>query len=917
MADASPDERVTAAIHVLLSCLAKSGENVVKLDKSLLDFHIDDLDQKISKQLDAVMHHPEFQKVESLWRGTWFVVQRTDFRKNVRIELLDISKEHLRQDFDDSPEIIQSGLYRHTYIQEYDTPGGEPVASLISSYEFDNSPQDIALLRNISRVSAASHMPFIGSVGPKFFLKNSMEEVAAIKDIGNYFDRAEYIKWKSFRDTDDSRYVGLVMPRVLGRLPYGPDTVPVRSFNYVEEVKGPDHEKYLWTSASFAFAANMVKSFVNNGWCVQIRGPQAGGAVADLPIHLYDLGTGNQVKIPSEVMIPETREFEFSNLGFIPLSYYKNRDYACFFSANSAQKPALYDTADATANSRINARLPYIFLLSRIAHYLKIIQRENIGTTKDRRVLELELNTWIRTLVPELTEGLVSLLWPHYLRTIPSLSVVELSTDHRQMKQSETLSDFQVLSRPVGERRTRCFYSATRDITLHPLALPDVSLQYEPDGRSVIRLRFECGPLVGDWSQIDLSRLPLYLNAGSPVACALHRALTLGTQQFWLRLPGQDRRTLDAHFSPLGFEDNDRLWPKGESAFSGYQLLLEYFTFREKFMFVALNGLELVAWPEGITGFEIDVVLNENWPHDLPFDSDNIRLHCVPVINLFPLEADPLHLSPLENEFLLRPMRIQDGHTEIYSVDNIISSRHTGSQAYVPFSSFRHRGGMLRHDAPERYYHTRVKRGPSGLHDTWLILGGDAFDADRMLEDETLSLSLTGTNGHLPRKALQSTLLDRPVHASQNVLRVRNLCAPTQPYYPPARDRFHWRVLSHLGSNFLSMMDNAEILRGTLALYDWTESEMNRRRLEAIVDVQHSLIQRFERGFLLRGVDIQVTLDSNGFAGEGDITLFGELLHRFFALYADIHLFTQLTLILQPTGKCLQWTEHHSQRVPG
>ncbi len=166
---------------------------------------------------------------------------------------------------------------------------------------------------------------------------------------------------------------------------------------------------------------------------------------------------------------------------------------------------------------------------------------------------------------------------------------------------------------------------------------------------------------------------------------------------------------------------------------------------------------------------------------DLPFNTDNLRLHCVPVINLFPLEADPLHLSPLENEFLLRPMRIQDGHTEIYSVDNIISSRHTGSQAYVPFSSFRHRGGMLRHDAPERYYHTRVKRGPSGLHDTWLILGGDAFDTDRMLEDETLSLSLTGTNGQLPRKALQSTLLDTPVHASQNVLRVRNLCAPTQP----------------------------------------------------------------------------------------------------------------------------------------
>ncbi|EKC7003592.1 type VI secretion system contractile sheath large subunit, partial [Cronobacter sakazakii] len=344
------------------------------------------------------------------------LVNRTDYRQNVRTEILDIAKEDLRQDFEDAPEIIQSGLYWHTYTAEYDTPGGEPVGAVISSYEFDASAQDMALLRNISKVSAAAHMPFIGAVGPKFFLKDSMEEVAAIKDIGNYFDRAEYIKWKAFRDTDDARYIGLTLPRVLGRLPYGPDTVPVRSFNYVEEVKGPDHEKYLWTSASFAFAANMVKSFINNGWCVQIRGPQAGGAVQDLPIHLYDLGTGSQVKIPSEVMIPETREFEFANLGFIPLSYYKNRDYACFFSANSAQKPALYDTPDATANSRINARLPYIFLLSRIAHYLKLIQRENIGTTKDRRLLELELNNWVRGLVTEMTDPGDELQASHPLR---------------------------------------------------------------------------------------------------------------------------------------------------------------------------------------------------------------------------------------------------------------------------------------------------------------------------------------------------------------------------------------------------------------------------------------------------------------------------------------------------------------------
>ncbi|MBZ7397977.1 type VI secretion system contractile sheath large subunit [Klebsiella grimontii] len=292
LSDAPAGERLTAAMQVFMDCIRKAGQPVEKLDKTLIDHHIAELDYQISCQLDAIMHHEAFQKVESLWRGLKQLVDSTDYSQNVKTEILDVSKDDLRQDFEDAPELIQSGLYWHTYTAEYDTPGGEPIGSVISAYEFDASPQDMALLRNISNVSAAAHMPFIGAVGPAFFLKDSMEEVAAIKDIGNYFDRAEYIKWKSFRDTDDARYIGLVMPRVLGRLPYGPDTVPVRSFNYVEQVKGPDHEKYLWTSASFSFAANMVKSFINNGWCVQIRGPQAGGAVKDLPIHLYDLGTG-------------------------------------------------------------------------------------------------------------------------------------------------------------------------------------------------------------------------------------------------------------------------------------------------------------------------------------------------------------------------------------------------------------------------------------------------------------------------------------------------------------------------------------------------------------------------------------------------------------------------------------------------
>ena len=520
--------------------------------------------------------------------------------------------------------------------------------------------------------------------------------------------------------------------------------------------------------------------------------------------------------------------------------------------------------------------------------------------------------------LPELTEGLVSLLWPHYLRTIASLSVVELVPELAQMKGSELIAQgFEVLSQPIGPHRTRCRYTTTQDLTLRPLALVAVGRGFEPDGRSVLRLRFSCGALT-DWSQIDLSRLPLYLNADAPLASALHQALTLNTQAMYVRWAGHtERQPVTAHFAPKGFAEEDRLWPKGDSAFSGYQLLLEYFSFREKFMFVTLCGLEHLQLAPDTEWFELEVVLREPWPSTFELTREHIRLHAVPVINLFPLEADPLTLAPLQTDYLLRPMRLQDGHMEIYSVDRVTASRNGERQDYVPFTSFRHKGGMLRDEAPERYFHTRLKRAANGLHDTWLVLGGEGFDKDRLLEQENLSLRLTGTHGQLPRKALQSTLLDTPVQSTQTALRVRNLCAPTLPCYPPNRDRFHWRVLSHLGSNFLPMLGDAEVLRGTLALYDWTGSELNRRRLAAIVEVRHHLVQRFEKGFLLRGVDIEITLDAHGFSGEGDISLFGEMLNRFFALYADIHVFTQLTLILQPTGKCLRWNENHSQRIPG
>lgn len=520
--------------------------------------------------------------------------------------------------------------------------------------------------------------------------------------------------------------------------------------------------------------------------------------------------------------------------------------------------------------------------------------------------------------LPELTEGLVSLLWPHYLRTIPSLSIIELRPEIDQMKGSEGVAPgFQVLSQPIGPDRTRCQYATTQAVKLQPLSLGTAGLDHELDGRALLRLRFTCGVLA-DWAQVELADLPLYLQGDAALTSALHQALTLNVAQLYVRVPGQQgRQLLDGHFSPKGFAQEDRLWPKGDSAFSGYQLLLEYFTFREKFMFVTLQGLQQLKLAAGTPWFELEVVFTGAWPHAFTPNAEHIRLHAVPVINLFPLEADPLTVDPLQSDYLLRPMRLQDGHTEIYSVDRVTGTKNATRYDYVPFTSFRHKGGMLRDQAPEHYFHTRLRRGANGLHDTWLILGGEGFDQQALSEPASLSLRLTGTNGQLPRKALQSTLLDTVAQSAQAGLRVRNLCAPTLPCYPPNRDRFHWRVLSHLGSNFLPMLASAEVLRGTLALYDWTHSEMNRRRLEAIVEVKHHLIQRFDKGFLLRGVDIEVTVDAKGFAGEGDISLFGEMLNRFFALYADIHLCTQLTLIIQPTGKSLRWNEHHSQRMPG
>ena len=395
-------ERIGAALRVFIRSVQDSSASIDRIDRAAIESQVAWIDRIISAQLDEIVHSAPFQELEAQWRQLRFLVDRTDFRKNVKVEILDVSKQELQEDFEDSPEIVQSGLYKHVYVDEYDTPGGEPYVAIVSSYEFGSGAQDIGLLSDISRVAASAHCPFVGSVGPKFFGKPSIHDLPRIDDLESYLDRAEYIKWRGFRDSEDSRYVGLVLPRFLLRLPYDPERNPVPEFRYEESVTGADHDKYLWGNASFAFAANMVRSFVDNGWCVQIRGPESGGKVEDLPIHTFDVGKGAQLKIPTEILIPETREFEFACQGFIPFSYYKNRDYGCFFSANSARRPEEFDDPSVTANERINARLPYIFLTARLAHYLKVLQRENIGATKAASTLEQELNNWIKGLVTEM-----------------------------------------------------------------------------------------------------------------------------------------------------------------------------------------------------------------------------------------------------------------------------------------------------------------------------------------------------------------------------------------------------------------------------------------------------------------------------------------------------------------------------------
>jgi type VI secretion system protein ImpG len=538
--------------------------------------------------------------------------------------------------------------------------------------------------------------------------------------------------------------------------------------------------------------------------------------------------------------------------------------------------------------------------------------------------------------LPELTEGLVSLLWPHYLRMIPSLSIVELLPLAEKLQKTETVAaGVRVRSAPIvtpassgmegtTPRSVHCLYRTTQAVTLQPLRLTHAAPDVRHDGRSVIRLRFEIEHSARR-DATDLSRLRLYLNADLPTAFAMHLALTRQVDSISWRVPDSDRdgsagdaRLLDGvTIEPAGFTTEERLWPKAEAAFSGFQLLLEYFSFREKFLFVDLCGLDLAKLPANASGFELEIVLAHAYPADRRFTAQNVRLFCTPVINLFPLDAEPIDVNHHETEYRVVAAGHQGAHVETYSVDAIESFDHANAQRYeyVPFATFRHRGGMLRHEAPERYFHTRVRQGVTGLHDTWVILGGHAWESMEDLPAENLSLRVTGTNGMLPRKGLREASINELAESTPNLSAVRNLVAPTLPLYPPTGDRFQWRVLSHLAPNFLSMMD-AQVLRGALALYDWTADELNRRRLAGILHVSEELLEEVTGGAVERGVLIEVTLDSHAFAGTGDVMLFGELLHRFFALYAEINLFTKLAVISLPSQQRTEWPRSKAQRSP-
>lgn len=385
-------------------------EGTIKYDKNLtktIEARIAAIDEALSKQLAKVMHNEEFQRLEGSWRGLHHLVFNSETSASLKIKMLSVSKKELSKDLEKAVEFDQSSLFKKLYESEYGTPGGEPYGALIGDYEFSNHPEDLSTLEKISNVSAAAFCPFISAASPKMLGMDSYGELSRPRDLEKIFESVEYAKWKSFRETEDSRFVTLVMPRVLARLPYGKSTKSTEEFGYEEvelaksgKAKPVAHSDYCWMNAAYVMAARLTDSFAKNGFCTSIRGMENGGKVENLPTHVFASDDGDSdMKCPTEIGITDRREAELCKLGFLPLCHYKNTDHAVFFGAQTTQKPKKYDRPEATANAAISARLPYIMASSRFAHYLKVMARDKIGSFMEATDCESWLNRWINNYV--------------------------------------------------------------------------------------------------------------------------------------------------------------------------------------------------------------------------------------------------------------------------------------------------------------------------------------------------------------------------------------------------------------------------------------------------------------------------------------------------------------------------------------
>ncbi len=367
-----------------------------------INSRIAEIDRLISSQMNEIMHHEDFQKLEGSWRGLHHLVKNSLTGTQLKIRVMSVNKKDLLKDFERALEFDQSAMFKKLYEDEYGTFGGSPFGALIGDFEFGNHPQDMSLLENLSQMAAAAHAPFLSAASAGLFGWDTYSEMSEVRDISKIFDRTEYMKWRSFRESEDSRYVGLTLPHVLMREPYGAATKPTESFRFEEDVDGTDHKKYLWGNAAYALGTRLTEAFSMHGWCVAIRGVEGGGLVQGLPTHTFQTDEGElAMKCPTEVAITDRREKEFSDNGFIPLVHCKGTDYAAFFGMQSCNKAKKYDTDEANANARLSTQLQYLFAVSRFAHYLKSMMRDKVGSFMSRKDCEQFLNRWIKTYITE------------------------------------------------------------------------------------------------------------------------------------------------------------------------------------------------------------------------------------------------------------------------------------------------------------------------------------------------------------------------------------------------------------------------------------------------------------------------------------------------------------------------------------